>query len=79
MKPVKDTEKVRRMFAQGQPALVDAQTGYKYSMVAYCPKDGELASVARIERAGQSLGKVTFQCTSCFTEFEVGQDDIFVR
>jgi len=78
MKPVKDTEKVKRMFAQGQPTLVDAKTGHKYSMVARCPKDGNFASVARIERAGESLSKVTFQCTSCFTEFEVGQDDIYV-
>ena len=79
MEPVKDTERVKRMFAQGQPELVDAQTGYKYSMVALCPKDGNIASVARIERAGQSLSKVTFRCVSCFTEFEVGQDDIYVR
>ena len=79
MESVKDTEKVKRMFAQGQPALVDAQTGHKYSMVACCPKDGNFASVARIERAGQSLSRVTFQCTSCFTEFEVSQDDIYVR
>jgi len=79
MEPVKDIEKVKRMFAQGQPTLVDAQTGYKYSMVARCPKDGNFASVARIERARQSLSRVTFQCTSCFSEFEVGQDDIYVR
>jgi len=79
MEPFKDIEKVKRMFAQGQPTLVDAQTGYKYTMVARCPKDGNFASVARIERAGQSLSRVTFQCTSCFTEFEVGQDDIYVR
>ena len=79
MEPVRDTEKVKRMFAQGQPALMDAQTGYKYTMVARCPKDGNFASVARIERAGQSLSRVTFQCTSCFTEFEVGQDDIYVH
>ena len=79
MEPVKDTEKVKRMFAQGQPALVDAKTGYKYSMVARCPKDGGFASVARIERAGQSLSRVTFRCTSCFTEFEVSQDDIYIR
>ena len=79
MKPVRDTEKVKKMFAQGQSALVDAQTGYKYTMVACCPKDGNFASMNRIERAGQSLSRVTFQCTSCFTEFEVGQDDIYVR
>ena len=79
MEPVKDTEKVKRMFAQGQPALVDAQTGYKYTMTARCPKDGDFASVARIERVEQSFSRVTFQCTSCFTEFEVGQDDIYIR
>ena len=79
MEPVRNTEKVKRMFAQGQSELVDPQTGYKYTMVARCPKDGNFASVARIERAGQSLSRVTFQCTSCFTEFEVGQDDIYVR
>jgi hypothetical protein len=79
MEPIKDTEKVKRMFAQGQSELVDAKTGYKYSMVALCPKDGSVAFVARIEKEGQSLSKVTFRCASCFTEFEVDQDDIYVR
>ena len=79
MEPVKDKEKVKRMFAQGQPTLVDVQTGYKYSMTAPCPKDGNFASVASVERAGQSLSKVTFQCTSCFTQFKVSQEDIYIR
>ena len=79
MEPVKDTEKVKRMFVQGQPDLVDVKTGHKYSMVARCPKDGNFASVARTERAGQSLSKVTFRCPSCFTEFELSQDDIYIR
>ena len=79
MEPIKDNEKVKRMFVQGQPTLMDVQTGYKYSMVARCPKDGNFASVARIERAGESLSKVTFQCTSCSTQFEVSQEDIYIR
>ncbi len=79
MEPVKDTIKVQRMFAQGQSELVDPQTRYKYTMAARCPKDGRFASVARIERAGQSLNRVTFRCASCFTEFEVSQDDIYIR
>ena len=79
MEPIKDTEKVKGMFVQGQPDLVDVQTKYKYSMVARCPKDGNFSSVARIEKAGQSLSKVTFRCASCFTEFEVSQDDIYIR
>ncbi len=78
MKPIKNIEKVGRMFAQGQTDLVDAQTGYKYSMVARCPKDGNYASVARIEREGQSLSKVIFQCADCLTSFEVTQDKIYV-
>lgn len=79
MEPIKDVEKVKRMFAQGQPDLIDTQTGYKYSMVAHCPNDNNFASVARIERSGHSLSKVTFRCTACFTEFEAGQDDIYLR
>jgi len=79
MEPIKDTAKVKRMFAQGQSDLVDPQTGYKYSMVACCPKDGSFASVARIERTGKSLSKVTFRCTTCSNEFKIRQDDIYVR
>ena len=79
MEPIKDTEKVKRMFLQGKTDLVDTETGYKYSMVARCPKDGNFASVARIGRAGQSLSKVTFVCPLCLTEFDVSQDDIYIR
>jgi hypothetical protein len=79
MEPIKDIDKVKRMFVQGQPELVDLQTRYKYSMVARCPNDGDFASVARIERVGQSLSRVTFRCASCFTEFEVSQDNIYIR
>ena len=79
MEPIKDIEKVKRMFAQGQTEIVDTETGYKYSMVAHCPKDEKLAPVGRIEKAGQTLKQVTFICTICFTEFEVGQEDIYLR
>ena len=30
MEPIKDTEKVKRLFMQGQSDRVDAQTKYKY-------------------------------------------------
>ena len=79
MEPVKDAEKVKIMFAQGQTFLTDTQTGYKYSMAARCPEDGDFASVARIERAKESLSRVTFRCPTCFTEFEVDQENIYVR
>jgi hypothetical protein len=78
MEPVKDTKKVKKMFAEGQPFMVDIPTGYKYSMVAFCPKDGSRASVAQIEKNGQSLSRVVFQCSACFDQFEVSQTDILI-
>lgn len=79
MEPVKDTKKVNKMFAQGQPFLIDPETGYKYEMVAKCPKDGSHASVAQIEKAGESLTRVVFECSLCSNLFEVEQDEICVR
>ena len=78
MEPVRDAEKVKRMFLQGQTTLVDPESEYKYSMVARCLKDGDYASVARIERSGGTLSRVIFQCNSCFSQFEVSQDEIYV-
>jgi hypothetical protein len=79
MEPVRDAEKVKRMFLQGQTTIVDPESKYKYSMVARCPKDGSYASVSQIQRSGQALSRVIFECTSCFSQFEVNQDEIFVR
>ena len=79
MEPINDTEKVKMMFLYGHSDLVDTQTGYKYSMVARCPEDGNYSSVIRIEKSGQSLSKVIFRCASCFTEFEADQKDIYIR
>ena len=78
MKPVKDAQKVNRMFAQGQPSLVDPQSGYKYTMSARCPKDGTYSSTSQIEIEGQALSRVVFKCSSCFGLFEVNKDDIYV-
>jgi hypothetical protein len=79
MEPVKDAAKVKKMFVQGQPFIVDAQSGYKYSMVSLCPKDHSYASVAQVERMGESLSRVVFQCNSCFDTFEVKQDEIYIH
>ena len=79
MEPIKDIEKVKRMFEQGQSTFVDIQTKYKYSLVAKCPNDSIWSSVVRIEKAGQSLSRVIFHCTTCFHDFEVNQEDIFIR
>ena len=78
MEPVKDAKKMKRMFLEGETTLVDPESGYKYSMVARCPKEGNYAPVARIERSGRALSRVIFQCTSCFSQFEVSQDELYV-
>ena len=79
MEPIKDTEKVKRMFLYGHTDSVDTQTGYKYSTVARCPKDDNYSSMIRVERSGQSLSKVVFRCASCFTEFEADLNEIYIR
>jgi len=78
MEPIKDSEKVKKMFAQGQTTLVDTQTGYKYTMVACCPKDDNFASIAQIERSGQTLIRVIFRCPYCYSQFAVDQDEIYI-
>jgi hypothetical protein len=48
-------------------------------MVSLCPKDHSYASVAQVERMGESLSRVVFQCNSCFDTFEVKQDEIYIH
>jgi hypothetical protein len=79
MEPIKDREKVKKMFTQGQTTIVNTQTGYKYTMVTRCPKDKNYASIAQIERSGQALSRVIFQCPYCFSRFEANQDEICIR
>ena len=78
MEPVRDIDKVKRMFSEGQTTITDRASGYRYSMVACCPKDGSLASVARTEKSGEALSRVIFQCTSCFNQFEASQEEIYI-
>ena len=78
MEPIKDNEKVKRMFNQGETTLVDPSTGYKYSMTACCPKDGSFALIAQTEKSGESLSRVFFKCPTCFSLFEAKQEDIYL-
>ncbi|KTB48306.1 hypothetical protein DEALK_11520 [Dehalogenimonas alkenigignens] len=72
---------VSRMFGTGEVSLLDTKTGYRYSLVAYCPKDGDYSYVDRVDRfekAGKSLKTVTFKCPTCSTTFEVPKTKIMV-
>ena len=79
MEPIKDKEKVARMFSQGQTTLVDASSGYKYTMTACCPQDGNFSSVEQTEKTSEGLSRVIFRCPHCSNLFETKQEDIYVR
>ena len=79
MEPIKDKEKVERMFSQGQTTLVDTSSGYKYSMVACCPQDGSFSSVEQMEKTSTGLSRIIFRCPHCSNLFEVKQEDIYIR
>ena len=78
MEPTKDIEKVKRMFSQGQTTIADASTGYKYSMAACCPKDGNFSSIAQLEKSGESISSIVFKCLHCSGLFEAKQEEIYV-
>jgi hypothetical protein len=78
MEPIKDSEKIKRMFKQGQTTLVDTSTGYKYSMTACCPRDGSFSSVAQIEKSGERISRIIFKCSSCSKLFEAKQEEIYL-
>ena len=79
MEPIKDREKVERMFGQGQTTLVDTSSGYKYNMTACCPQDGSFSSLAQTEKTSQGLSRVIFRCPHCSNLFEAKQEDMYIR
>jgi hypothetical protein len=78
MNAVKDSAKVKKIFASGHTSMVDPETKYRYSLMAYCPRDNGDAYVARYERSGPSLTRVVFSCSQCFHNFDAAADDIWV-
>ena len=79
MEPIKDREKVERMFGQGQTTLVDTSSGYKYNMTDCCPQDGSFSSLAQTEKTSQGLSRVIFRCPRCSNLFEAKQEDMYIR
>ena len=78
MEPVKDSERVQKMFAIGEPTMIDPESGYKYSLIAYCPKDNHLATLTQIERKANCLNSVTFECPTCRQQFAPRKSDLYV-
>jgi hypothetical protein len=78
MKPVKDSARVEAMWQSGQPFYTDKESGYRYTMVAKCPKDGGNSSPAQVYKQGQAIDRVVFQCSVCGDRFEAARGDIEV-
>ncbi|KTB48800.1 hypothetical protein [Dehalogenimonas alkenigignens] len=78
MEPVKDTVKVEKLFASGHVSLVDPDTKYRYTMMAYCPRDNGRAYISRFERWGSRLSRVVFSCSDCLNTFEAEPQDIWI-
>jgi hypothetical protein len=78
MDAVRDTERVKKIFASGHVSMVDPDTKYRFSLMAYCPKDNGEAFVERYERSGPALSRVVFSCTNCFHNFEVPAENIWI-
>ena len=79
MEPIKDKEKIERMFGQGQTTLLDTSSGYRYIMTARCPQDNSFSSVAQTEKTPKGLSRVIFRCPHCSNLFEVEQENIYIR
>ena len=79
MEPIKDSEKVNKMFKRGETTTIDTTTGYKYEMAARCPNDGSFASVSQTEKTPQGLSRVVFRCSKCSNLFEAKQEEIYLR
>jgi len=78
MQAKKSPAMVKKMFESGQISIVDPETRYRFSLTAKCPVDGEFADIARFEKAGHSLSRVVFHCSSCAKEFEVPKSEMLV-
>ena len=82
MEKIKDTKRIRQMMQKGEVNFIDPESGYKYSLCAVCPNDGQECSIAKFEK---SLGKeleitrLTFYCPICSQRFDDKPENLFLR
>ena len=78
MEVKKNPDLVDAMFAGGEVSRVDPESKYRYSFLAFCPKDGEYSYVNRYDTSGRAIENVTFKCATCSTLFKVPISQIFL-
>jgi len=78
MEAKKNPDLVDEMFAGGEVTRIDPESKYRYSFMAFCPRDGEQSYVNRYETAGRTIENVTFKCTTCAALFKAPKSQIFL-
>jgi len=82
MEKRKDKKKIEQMMQKGEINCTDPESGYRYSLCAVCPNDGQECSVAKFERAiGKEIkiNRVTFYCPLCNQRFDGRLENMFLR
>ena len=75
-----DQEAVRRALAAGDITVADRESGYRRSIYALCPRDGQRATVWRAVRgADQAITELTVHCSRCGNEFVATVDGLRLR
>ncbi|MBI4333243.1 MAG: hypothetical protein HY673_18420 [Chloroflexi bacterium] len=75
-----ELEKIRQALSQGRLTVPDPVTGYHRSIYGRCPGDGNFSSnVSRIERSGQAITRVVFNCTVCGADFDAAPEAMLLR
>ena len=75
-----DQEAVRQALAAGEVTVADPESGYRRSVFALCPKDGQRATVWRAVRgSGQAITELTVRCARCGHEFVAAPDGLRLR
>ena len=82
MEKIKDKKKIEQMMQKGEINCIDSESGYRYSLCAVCPNDGQECSVAKFERAVGKEVKITsftFYCPLCNMGFDGQPQNMFLR
>jgi hypothetical protein len=70
---IKNPNRIKRTLEIGEITCRDTESGYKYSLWAFCPNDHYECSVASFERATaeeSKIKRVTFYCPICSSRFD---------
>lgn len=79
---MKDKKKIEQMMQEGKIDFIDPESGYKYSLCAFCPNDNHECSVSNFESAsGKELKilRVAFYCPICNHRFDGWPENMFLR